>query len=593
MVMTIKKVYLLVMKNRMMATLFLLPLCLSSCGENQPPLIEYPFHDGGGYPYRAFYSDAFFSGDSTMVDARLASLTSSASLISRRFISKEEPRETKYASDFMEACGMEDVYFSPSYYQEPTETSIAYGIASKKISDKTLVWTFVVGEGYGLEWLSNFDIGAEGDCHGFAACAAEVVNGLKNYIVTKPIEGNVCLLLTGYSRGAAVANLAGASLDDLMNEGEAAIGKATISFKDTYVYGCETPATTSRLDYAAPKYRNIHNFLNQNDPIPMVPPRIWGLNVIGQRHYYPDRLTDIRYPTQREALLATLESIFGKKQGYPDEDWTTVADPKAERYPSMHRALVQLFNGTGGALVGTRAEFAADYQEAFGRLIHFMMEDSRSGALIDAITGRLFAIMLKQGELMQALDLIKEGKYTDGKEKLLKVCRGIFEKTPNIITILEYAVGIVEPLFPLIKRANDLGIEFNVMAYTGAFSAVIDFHYRFVTAAWAATCDGQHGGPGNPSWITDGTYYRLSVSPVQDFTLTLDDGTSVLTVVEGKIDSSIVSASIADGTLTAFLPKNGKYGYSSSASSDVELFDVDWFGNETAVRSDMPVSGTI
>ncbi len=582
------------MATRAKSIFFLLPLVLSSCGEPQAKTIEYPFHDISSYQYRAFYSDSFFSGDSTKADIRLASLGASMALISRRFVSKEEPRETKYATDFLQAIGMNEIYYSPSYYEEPTKNSIAYGIASKKINDAhTLVWTFVVSEGYGLEWHSNFRIGASGDAHGFAEAAATVAAGLKDFIVSKGIEGRTSVLVTGYSRGAAVSNLAAGLLDEEMNMGSTTIGKANISFKDTYAYCMETPSASANATPNAEKFSNIHNYINFNDTIPMVAPSVWGLHRLGVDHFFSDRLTDLRYEARRDAFLKLAKTIMGKEMPYPDDDWKSGLDKTYESYPSYGRYMHTLINDKIAFLMGSRDEYASTYQGAMGELICFFMEDVRSAYLIASIAANIAALGLKASQLEEVVSDILDNQYDSAEQKLLAICDEVFDDDGATKEIVAYLFDALKPLLALLPKAYDFDPYFNPIALMTNLRSVTPFHQRVSMAAWCMVCDPQYGFATDASWTNDGSYCRLLIDGEEALRLTGPDDAVLFESEYGEIVSSALSASIEDGMTSIYLPKGSNYKYSYSGSDDIAIYDVTSERVETLRQKDLPASGSI
>lgn len=125
----------------------------------------------------------------------------------------------------------------------------------------------VRGTGDG-EWYSNFDFAGEskGECRyaeNFMAAAQDIFAGVKEHIdaMEKPV-----IIATGYSRGAACANLLGMMLDE--NYGA----------EDVYVYTFATP-NTLRSEVAG--YENIFNLVNMNDMVTRMPLATWGFSRAG------------------------------------------------------------------------------------------------------------------------------------------------------------------------------------------------------------------------------------------------------------------------------------------------------------------------
>lgn len=135
------------------------------------------------------------------------------------------------------------------------------------------------------EWSSNFDVGADtqeyysamGSSHphwknkqnhkGFDVTANRVYEKLSQYISTY-VNSNAqtSILVTGHSRGAAVANILVQMLED------------KTSYK-TFGYTFATPNTTTAKN--ATTYKNIFNIVNEDDIIPYLPNDKWGFTKYG------------------------------------------------------------------------------------------------------------------------------------------------------------------------------------------------------------------------------------------------------------------------------------------------------------------------
>ena len=135
------------------------------------------------------------------------------------------------------------------------------------------------------EWSSNFDVGADtknyynmmGSSHphwlnkknhkGFDVAANRVYEKLNSYIKSYvDTNSEVSILITGHSRGAAIANILSQIYTDKTN------------YK-TYGYTFATPNTTTASN--AGNYKNIFNIKNQDDIIPYLPLAEWGFKNYG------------------------------------------------------------------------------------------------------------------------------------------------------------------------------------------------------------------------------------------------------------------------------------------------------------------------
>ena len=106
---------------------------------------------------------------------------------------------------------------------------------------------------YTHEWSYNFKVGNDNDHQGFIECRDFVLEGLENYLSTYDLN-HTELLITGYSKGGAIAGLIGKVLIENNTLG--------ISNDKFYVYTFEAP--TSSLTNGE---SNIYNYVNEADLI--------------------------------------------------------------------------------------------------------------------------------------------------------------------------------------------------------------------------------------------------------------------------------------------------------------------------------------
>ena len=199
---------------------------------------------------------------------------------SRTWDNSDYSAKDKNVIEFLQTCGFEDIKPTNNYHEVPTQDSIAYTIANKKITvwdeesqsnkEYTLVAVGIRGAGYWPEWASNVTVGdsnnpsVTGRHKGFDDSAQQVVSGLEEYIAEHNISGDVKYWVSGFSRSAAVANLTAGYITDRASE----FGTQQ---KDIYGYTFECPQCAETTDNAL-DYKNIHNIVNQMDLVPRVSP---------------------------------------------------------------------------------------------------------------------------------------------------------------------------------------------------------------------------------------------------------------------------------------------------------------------------------
>lgn len=221
-------------------------------------------------------------------------------------------------------------YADPAYGRD----QVGFTLAAKRIvldgvaRDVLLV---VVRGTYGRdEWLSNmnacntpgrladFDATKVPALHeGFSRAADAVQAAVEAYAASNGVvNATAKVVVTGHSRGAAVANLLGARLDD----GALLSG---VRPENVFVYAFAPPNTVldGSVDCAAPRYRNIFNVINPEDMVPLVPITKWNARRYGTdlrlRHY--DALSTWEVCT--DGAYNAMKEEFRRMTGY--EWWHT------------------------------------------------------------------------------------------------------------------------------------------------------------------------------------------------------------------------------------------------------------------------------
>ncbi len=148
------------------------------------------------------------------------------------------------------------------------------------------------------EWASNFDCvpSRSNDAQyaeNFYAAAQDIYEGSK--AVLDAVE-NPAIVVTGYSRGAACANLLGMMLNE------------TYGVQNVFVYTAATP-TTVRGDAASIACPNIFNVINPADLITALPPTAWGYGRLG---------TDIVLPADEELTAKVQDTMAALVKIAPD-----------------------------------------------------------------------------------------------------------------------------------------------------------------------------------------------------------------------------------------------------------------------------------
>ena len=190
------------------------------------------------------------------------------------------------------SIGFEEENIKTYHYDKPLNDAsdkIAYTIANKKLSSgKTLIAVVCRGGGYGREWSSNFhvysDENEDESFHaGFYNAMKEVFGNVKTEI--EHSDSDVVLWITGYSRGAAVANLLSGRIDDWASI------YTNLSADAVFSYCYATPRGV-KADRNPEKqlYQNIFNIINPGDAVPEVALQKWGYTRYGATKLFDEKV---------------------------------------------------------------------------------------------------------------------------------------------------------------------------------------------------------------------------------------------------------------------------------------------------------------
>ena len=270
------------MKKRMIL-LFVASLLVSACSEVDTrsyddvsftmPLIYYS-KEGRVKDVDYTYSDRFFYRPSSSFDKKLAVVSLGLS----DYISYPEK-----AIEAFDWIGYKNVYSSDYDVNSTVEDHISYSFAYKVMNEvDAVICVAVRGFDYGNEWASNFHIGESGNHKGFDVASSTVLAGLDKYVMDNSDElssKNIKLWIHGFSRAGGTAGLLASKIIDRIDDNKSPFA---IAKNNVYCYTFEAP---NNLDINNNKsYPNIHNIINPNDLIPMLPPTKYGFKRAGVEH---------------------------------------------------------------------------------------------------------------------------------------------------------------------------------------------------------------------------------------------------------------------------------------------------------------------
>lgn len=267
------------------------------------------------HPCPFTYSDGYFTDTAYLYRQDLATATMAMCLAAGNVADParyaEGPANLK---DFFDQIGFEDFEANADFTNRPERNTFGVGIANKQITVNGEKYTVIAiglrGCGYYAEWAGDLNVGLSDEHAGFAICRDKAVEFLQAYLAKHTeITGRIKVWCTGYSRGAAGANMVGGALDDMYLAGQSVGQNVTLSPKDIYIYTFEAPMGADITRVNGRIYENIHNVVNYNDLVVKVPPENMGFARYGVDHVMPSNKLDGNYNDLKAEMLKVFETF--------------------------------------------------------------------------------------------------------------------------------------------------------------------------------------------------------------------------------------------------------------------------------------------
>ncbi len=236
------------------------------------------------------------------------------------------PTNASHIQSMMDQMNVSNQYI---HYPMTSPGSIGYAIGCRRIySDnekRTLIMVAVRGGGYENEWGSNFNVGTVGNHAGFNSAADQVCKGINQYAASLVQSGfasydDIVIWISGYSRGAAVTNLAAAKLDTDLS----------LPYKHENIYAfcfeCPQGTVTPTLLAKDAAFENITNVVNPKDVVTKVAMRSgsWGFRRYGHDYHLPDAMntSSKTYALEKERMINQYKSSVNYNVPQLDEGYS-------------------------------------------------------------------------------------------------------------------------------------------------------------------------------------------------------------------------------------------------------------------------------
>jgi hypothetical protein len=550
------------------------------------------------YTARYYFDTEYFSQGASKYNPSLA--TMSLCLAISAFgsnVGGTEDYTYKYrnAEDLLKQIGFDEGSIAANQYfkEKPSEDSVGLIAANRTITvnneDVTLVVLAARGGNYGAEWAGNFTMGDSGSHEGFGRAMAEAYRFLGEYIEDYKhfFQPKVKLWITGYSRSAATVNLLAGRLND-----EGGIGGVPIDKENLYAYCFEPPMGALEHQVKPVKnYSNIHNIVNEDDPVPRVAMEDWEFARYG--------VDEDVIPTK---TMTSDSTVFDRMLTYF----------KALDTKSVHESLVTV----DGKEMHKLDTFQAKRIEFAFLLPSIIDDDTPMSEVLNQLASTVattfgnrenYHQVLEQPVRLVATLLAGEGYEGDKWNKAMELYgQKIEDKMPTIIAaFFDGELLAVEAIYVdcLFESLSEAGLDLNAYptlvpsipivlntaigilatsffenSFIDALSAfynhdkLILAHHPELCLAWLQSQDVNYGGTYTP-YIS--AYRVVRVNCPVDVSVYNSAGTLVAQIVNDepqKIAGSITAAAFnANGEKVVYLPADETYRLEIIATGDGEL----------------------
>lgn len=304
------------------------------------------------------WKDEWFSnGSAFSYNHKIARIAAILATVS--YTDVEDFPDTNLMRESYKTLGIKDSGMEFHYdldYSVPTlgDNQAAFSFASKKLKQasnsenriKNLVFVVIRGTPLNAnEWISNLAISDSTKQNsiiheGFYKTMQQVHSALIYYLLKQKIDPDeTSFLITGHSRGAAVANLLGATLSN----------EKIFDTSKIFTYTFASPNVSQEDDISAPKYNFIWNIVNGEDIVPTVPPNrnSWKFGKYGKTLTLVNRWTcdkkiydDDYYPKMNE-----IYSKFLLRSYCPFKNGTFVPSQISRVLTGIYPDVTSYYNG--------------------------------------------------------------------------------------------------------------------------------------------------------------------------------------------------------------------------------------------------------
>ena len=542
------------------------------------------------YESYAYYTDEWFGHSATEYDPSLA--TASLTFAMACFGAAEESKRSyDNAEAFLKETGYTGIRVNEHFKIVGLADTMGVIIGRKQFGEYTLIALGLRGANYGSEWASNFTLGYEIESpyhRGFYEGANIALGFLAHYLAEEGVSGKIKIWTSGYSRSAAVCNIACGRLNEALLYGYRLLPSSVeLTKEDVYAYCFETPQGVPIARDPAPKsalYDNIFCVTNHDDVIPKAVMRELGFTRYGVEITLPDRRTDPnfaenvkkveeQYGKLRSTMLFgsyDLKSFTMKRVEIDDKTIALVDD---DRYVNWTQGLYfdEFVSTVTTVGIGTREAYARDFQDGLRALFRIIYNDAptlTSGADILLALVRQLIDLDEAGVLMD--DLIHAPSRIAADVTLL-LSRALDGVGAQYSEAIKRFVAAIAEAFAKTAQAEP-GLLLSLLSVEN-LTSVGRAHFPEVSLAYLRAMD-KHYTSDPVAAPVDGRYYKVEISGTAENILFMREETIVAAVESGVVLDVGSSASYGyhHGRYVFYLPI-GDYRFYADVYVNVQRYD--------------------
>ena len=307
------------------------------------------------------YADEWFTAPADIFNRQMAK--GSIGLTVSAFSNNEKSGLEVQYETYLGNAGFEDIH--PFGYDIPRSAdSFAGVIAHKRIGEITLIAVAGRGSGYGKEWAGNLDLGY-GIVHaGFERAAKILEDEMEAYLAKYPAEGPVRIWISGFSRSAAVGNIAAS---DWISSGR---------FDAVYAYLFACPRVTKEPKECP----GIFNIIGPQDCVPQIPMQTYGYERNGKDLFLPSAETVSNFAEMKNAASEISRKLTGNDQ---------IVNPKND-------LMLRLFIGFITQIFTAPEEYVNQFQQKMFETADTWDEDETVSSLLPGILAGLASVRIPE-----------------------------------------------------------------------------------------------------------------------------------------------------------------------------------------------------